>query len=186
MPNNRRLGIVLSGTAPTMTLMSGAMLAFAHHKVEFDVISTTGVSELWTDPESIQEALELAIMDPIVTLAEDVAALYALQDRVFNQMQDTYPKIYRLPFEIPEWQLGKILEWSYSNALTLWDVGHRAAIKFCDDMVAGRPPEANRYFSTLVEDSREGDFLKLFGDAFSSSGNVKVPLPKRSRRGGGL
>jgi predicted acylesterase/phospholipase RssA len=40
------VGIVLSGTAPAMTLMSGAMLAFAERGVEFDVISTTGVGGL--------------------------------------------------------------------------------------------------------------------------------------------
>ena len=46
MANSQRIGIVLSGTAPAMTLMSGAMLAFADHGVEFDVISTTGVGGL--------------------------------------------------------------------------------------------------------------------------------------------
>jgi len=40
------IGIVLSGTAPAMTLMSGAMLAFDKCNVEFDVISTTGVGGL--------------------------------------------------------------------------------------------------------------------------------------------
>jgi hypothetical protein len=34
MANSQRIGIVLSGTAPAMTLMSGAMLAFADHGVE--------------------------------------------------------------------------------------------------------------------------------------------------------
>lgn len=40
------LGIVLGGTAPAMTLMSGAMLAFDEEKVDFEVISTTGVGGL--------------------------------------------------------------------------------------------------------------------------------------------
>jgi NTE family protein len=38
--------MVLSGTAPAMTLMSGAMLAFAERDVEFEVISATGVGGL--------------------------------------------------------------------------------------------------------------------------------------------
>ncbi len=46
MPMAKKVGIVLSGTAPAMTLMSGAMLAFAEHDVEFEVISTTGVGGL--------------------------------------------------------------------------------------------------------------------------------------------
>src|SRR6266496_3829906 len=46
MANGPRIGIVLSGTAPAMTLMSGAMLAFDEYNVKFDVISTTGVGGL--------------------------------------------------------------------------------------------------------------------------------------------
>jgi NTE family protein len=41
-----RVGIVLSGWAPAMTLMSGAMLGFIEKGVKFDVISTTGVGAL--------------------------------------------------------------------------------------------------------------------------------------------
>ena len=43
---NGRIGIVLSGWAPAMTLMSGAMLGFMEKGVKFDVISTTGVGAL--------------------------------------------------------------------------------------------------------------------------------------------
>lgn len=42
----RRIGLVLSGWAPAMTLMSGAMLGFIEKGVEFEVISTTGVGTL--------------------------------------------------------------------------------------------------------------------------------------------
>jgi hypothetical protein len=135
----------------------------------------------------LNEALELAIMDPIVSLAENVAALYALQDDHFNKSKAQIPKIYRLPFEIPLCEVGKILEWSYSNAVTLWDVGYRAASKFFDDMKSngGQPPEANRYCNTLHEDSREGDFLKVFGKPFQATGRAAVPWPVKSRVGGG-
>jgi hypothetical protein len=46
MANTLPIGIVLSGTAPAMTLMSGAMLAFAEYNIEFEVISTAGVGGL--------------------------------------------------------------------------------------------------------------------------------------------
>jgi len=42
MANTLPIGIVLSGTAPAMTLMSGVMLAFAEYNIEFEVISTAG------------------------------------------------------------------------------------------------------------------------------------------------
>jgi len=46
MSNGPKIGIVLSGTAPALTLMSGVMLAFDECNVEFEVISTTGVGGL--------------------------------------------------------------------------------------------------------------------------------------------
>ncbi len=46
MANTLPIGIVLSGTAPAMTLMSGVMLAFAEYNIEFEVISTAGVGGL--------------------------------------------------------------------------------------------------------------------------------------------
>ena len=43
---NGRIGIVLSGWAPAMTLMSGAMLGFMDAGLKFEVISTSGVGAL--------------------------------------------------------------------------------------------------------------------------------------------
>jgi hypothetical protein len=42
MSNGQRIGILLNTTAPAMTLMSGALRAFAEQGVELDTISTTG------------------------------------------------------------------------------------------------------------------------------------------------
>jgi len=139
--------------------------------------------ELWVDPQSIYEALELAIMDPIVTLTENVAALYSLQDMVFNELGPRIPKLYRLPFKFPPWEGGKLLAWSYSTARTLWDAGYDAAEKFCADLLPAATTSAQidekyRYFRTLARDSREGDFLTMFGDPFKGPGQtVVVPPP---------
>jgi len=138
--------------------------------------------DLWTDPQSIYEALQLAIMDPIVTLAENVAALYSLQDMVFNESKSSIPKLYRLPFQFPRWEGAKLLAWSYSTARTLWDAGYDAAEKFCADLVSPSASQNQidgkyRYFRTLVRDSREGDFLSMFGDPFKGLANVVVPRP---------
>ena len=153
------------------------------------VLDTIG-SDLWVDPESLYEALELTIIDPIVSLAENIAALYALQEKVFNANPPPIadlspPKVYRLLFDIPPWKRGQILEWSYSNAVTLWDTGHRAASKFCDDGGVGEKGDpidldaleakGLRYLDTLTEDTREGDFLSLFGNPWG--GEVHVPAP---------
>jgi hypothetical protein len=139
--------------------------------------------DLWVDPQSVYESLELAIMDPIVTLTENIAALYSLQDMVFNESGLKIPKLYRLPFQFPHWEGGKLLAWSYSTARTLWDVGYAAAQTFCDDLLSTSVSQAQidekyRYFRTLAKNSREGDFLSLFGDPFKSLGNTVVPPPR--------
>jgi NTE family protein len=138
--------------------------------------------DLWTDPESLYEALELAIMDPIVTLTENIAALYSLQDMVFNEGPLQMPKLYRLPFKFPPWEGGKLLEWRYSTARALWDAGHDAAVKFCDDLLSSSASQEQidakyRYFRTLVRDSREGDFLTMFGDPFKGPDQT-IPVPR--------
>lgn len=140
--------------------------------------------DLWVDPQSVYEALELAIMDPIVTLTENVAALYSLQDMVFNEAAPSIPKLYRLPFQFPRWEGGKLLAWSHSTAITLWQAGYDAAEKFCADLLSpsassDQIDEKYRYFRTLAKDSREGDFLSMFGDPFKGPGNRIVPAPGR-------
>jgi predicted acylesterase/phospholipase RssA len=108
-------------------------------KLEAIVILDTIVPEMWTDPESVLEALELSIFDPIVTLNENIAALASLQDLHFDDNRLKLPKIYRLPFEVSAWERVKLLEWSYTNALRLWDVGYHAAEMFCQHAPPGFP-----------------------------------------------
>jgi len=123
--------------------------------------------DVWTDPGSLYEALELAIMDPIVALAETVAALYAVQEVYFNEFavpRIPLPKLYRLPFQLPDWERGKLLEWSYSNAVTLWNAGYDAVQPFLPNPSQTEPAQQYRYYNTLALESREDAFLRLFGD----------------------
>jgi NTE family protein len=139
------------------------------------MIDTLG-SKFWVDPESLYEALQLTILDPLVTLSENIVSLYALMDVILNQAALTVPRLYRLQFDVPQWECGKLMEWSYENALTLWDVGYKAAETFLTDTAAAEqdavalgepaptaPPDRYRYLKTLAPDSREEDFLKLWG-----------------------
>jgi predicted acylesterase/phospholipase RssA len=147
-------------------------------KVDAVIVLDTIGPDLWTDPESVYEALQLTIMDPIVTLSESLSALVAMEEYKLNRGQARLPKIYRLPFDVANWDRGRLLEWSYENALALWEAGHRSALEFIADMTpapgarprgqgrraaGSRPAEKYRQWPGIKPQSREADFLKIFG-----------------------
>jgi Patatin-like phospholipase len=165
-------------------------------KLDAIVVLETIGPELWTDPEDILEALELTIMDPIVTLAENVAAFYSLQEIALQDLAlapgtPRLPKVYRLHFDLSSWERGKSLEWSYANALRLWDIGYQTAEAFYNNSASATargpflPAERYRYLNTLPVTSRVDDFLRLFGAGLSSPANNKVPPPQGRTRGDG-
>jgi predicted acylesterase/phospholipase RssA len=131
------------------------------------VVDTIG-PDFWVDPESTLESLALNIMDPMSALTENVVGLYAVQEHVFNDMPGAIgptvpmPRVYRLPFHVPFWERSKLWDWSYSNALALWDAGHDSALAF---EVSGRHEPAPRYrqINALPWNPRTVAFLELFG-----------------------
>ena len=108
--------------------------------------------------------------------SENVVSLYAVMEFLLNRVGLAVPRIYRLQFDVPQWECGKLMEWIYANALTLWDVGYRAAETFLGDADAAAssaaaqgaaaptlPPDKYRYLKTLSPDSRDEDFIRLLG-----------------------
>jgi len=138
----------------------------AQPKVEMLIALDTVVTDVWLDPANIQEALELAVMDPIVCLTEYVLALYSRLEFFLAQTGVKVPKIYYVPFPIPAKDASRILDWSYSNAVSLWEIGHEAADKFCTVLQYGNQNdlEAYRYYRVRRNRPLVGDFLKLFDD----------------------
>ena len=70
-----RTALVLGGGAPNMALMAGALAAFQRHRVEFDVVSTSGAGALagllWLAPkglspeEALRNVVTMSISDAI-------------------------------------------------------------------------------------------------------------------------
>lgn len=125
--------------------------------------------DLWTNPANIYDALQVAIIDPIVSLAETVLAAYGRLERAVNDSKSErpLPKLYRVPFEVPIWETPHILEWSYSNALTLWSAGYEAGKKFAAALGDEKKIEAYRYYdpekqAAEKQTSRTAGLLKLF------------------------
>jgi NTE family protein len=129
---------------------------------------------LWNNPVNIYDALQMAIIDPIVSLAEYVLAAYGRLEFAANECGDParkLPRLYRVPFEVPDWEAPHILEWNHSNALTLWDVGHDAARRFARILKGGDFDrlEEYRYYGHTADRDRTNDFLALFDDVLAAT-----------------
>jgi NTE family protein len=134
--------------------------------------------DLWTNPTNIYDSLQLAIMDPIVSLAETILATYGRLEFSVNEAGDPQrrlPKLYQVPFPVPDWETPHILEWSYSNALTLWNVGHDAAAKFVKTLNQPQELEKYRYYHRRKEAPRTADFLKLFDEVLDAEFGTPRP-----------
>ena len=156
-----------------------ALWGFAERDLEgLDMIialDTIGPN-LWTNPGNIYDGLQMAIMDPIVSLAETVLTAYGQLEFTVNGYyapKQVLPKLYWLPFEVPDWEAQHVLEWSYSNALTLWHVGYDAGKEF--SQVLNNPVELEKYRYHQGEDNaqRTIDFLELFKGVL----DAKFPAP---------
>jgi len=142
-------------------------------EVDMLVALDTVVTDLWLDPGNIQEALELAVMDPIVCLSEYTLALYSRLEAFLEKKGVAAPKIYYVPFPIQAQDARRILDWSYSNALSLWDIGYKAAKQFSVERDAatqsGNPDKFERlyrYYRVRNDRPLIRDFLSLFDSLF--------------------
>ena len=135
--------------------------------------------DLWTNPTNIYDALQLAIMDPIVSLAETVLATYGRLEYSVNQpgSGQRLPKLYNLPFQVPDWEKPHILEWNYSNALTLWNAGYNSAKEFVTVLNDPHKLEKYRYFDRKKETPRTAQFLQMFDKILDAAVNLPPENP---------
>jgi len=103
------IGIVLSGTAPAMTLMSGAMLAFAERDVEFDVISTTGVGGLigmlYLAPKGGDRKKALRELKNLF-VSDWLYRLMPINFKVFHKFSSLAPTFYQLRKSLPRFTIA--------------------------------------------------------------------------------
>ena len=169
-PRTTRPGSKHCGNMPTPT----------SSKLDMIIALDTIGPNLWTNPGNIYDGLQMAIMDPIVSLAETVLTTYGQLEFTVNRHyapKQVLPKLYWLPFEVPDWEAQHVLEWSYSNALTLWHVGYDAGKKFSRRSMPREmilvELEKYRYHQGEDNTQRTIDFLELFKGVL----DAKFPPP---------
>ena len=160
MAQAKGIGIVLSGTAPAMTLMSGAMLAFAERDVEFDVISTTGVGGLigmlYLAPKggdrkkALRELRNLFVSDWLYKVVP-------INFKVFHKYSSLAPSFYRLRKALPRFTIPpdepSELKRLFNDWMELWaTVWTPASYEFKREAYMSHVP--------LVEDLVDFDKLK--------------------------
>ena len=116
MANGNGTGIVLNGTAPAMTLMSGAMIAFAEQGVQFDTISATGagglVGMLYLAPKGGKKPVDALRELPNLFVSDWLYRLFPVNFKVFQkygpfaehfwELRKRLPQIYVAPEERSE------------------------------------------------------------------------------------
>src|ERR687895_7500 len=93
--------------------------------VVFDVLSS---KKIIREPRSLYEAWVQSIMIPLVEIAKDDIELFE-----YKYNKDWKLNLLRIRFDIPDERWPQVLDWSYSNLSTLYDIGYAAGLKFYDE-----------------------------------------------------
>lgn len=101
------------------------------HVVVFDVLSSDRIIR---KPKDLYDAWIQSIMIPLVEIAKDDIEIFEHKyNRDHGERKGWGLHLHKLKFDIPEAQWPHVLDWSYSNLKTLYDVGYAAGDAFCRD-----------------------------------------------------
>jgi NTE family protein len=94
--------------------------------VVFDVL---GSDKLFREPRDLYDAWVLSIITPLVEIARDDTKIFDLK---YNRGPDgkALRELLKVEFDIPAEHLPRVLDWSYSNLNTLFDIGYQSGSKF--------------------------------------------------------
>ena len=125
-----RLNAEQAGKTRTKKL---ARLAPLKNVVIFDVLSSRQIIH---EPVSLYDAWMQSIMIPLVEIAKD-------DIKIFKQKHNQHWELNLMPikFEVPDEHWPKVLDWSYSNLSTLFDIGYEAGQKFFEEHKAVLQPQ---------------------------------------------
>jgi NTE family protein len=119
---DNRLNAERAGETTTKKLARQVPL---RHVVIFDVLSS---DKIIREPVSLYDAWVQSIMIPLVEIAKDDLKMF--EDKHNKEWK---LNLMRIKFDIPEQHWPKVLDWSYSNLSTLYDIGYEAGQKFFEE-----------------------------------------------------
>ncbi len=96
----------------------------------FDVL---GTDALIRKPRNIYDSWVLSMIVPLVKTAEDNLELFALKHNGgWRRSEGAKADLLVVPFDVPERDLSKVLDWSHSNGKRLFEIGYKAAQAFLE------------------------------------------------------
>lgn len=95
--------------------------------VVFDVLSSDKIIQ---EPHNIYDAWIQSIMIPLVEIARNDIKMF---EHVHSKKWKNPPALKKIKFDIPDDRWPHILDWSYSNLETLYDIGYRAGLAFYEE-----------------------------------------------------
>jgi NTE family protein len=93
--------------------------------VVFDVL---GREKLLSRPRNLYDAWVRSIVAPLVEVARNDTRIFELEHQHKYDLE-----LLKVPFDIPDGQWPYVLDWSYSNAETLFDAGYACASRFFEE-----------------------------------------------------
>lgn len=94
--------------------------------VVFDILGTDNIIR---QPKNIYDAWVVSIMVPLVEIARDDTKIFELKYNTGKNKRN----LLKVQFDIPEKQWPYVLDWTYSNLKTLYDVGYESGKKFISE-----------------------------------------------------
>lgn len=116
--------------------------------IYFDIL---GQRKLIAEPDNLYDAWVHSIINPLTRIAEMDSANYETSG---SKLEDV--KVLRMPFRdnIAEEQWPKVLDWSYSNMSTLFDIGYKTGVQFVEtykkELADGKAKTRKKIMDTIT------------------------------------
>lgn len=94
------------------------------------IMDIIGADKLIRTPRNLWDAYVISIITPLTEIARDDTKIFELK---YNKNPDGSEKrkLLKVKFDIADWE--HVLDWSYSNLSTLYQIGQVAGKKFCEE-----------------------------------------------------
>ena len=141
--------------------------------IYFDVL---GQRKLIAEPDNLYDAWVHSIINPLTRIAEMDSSHY---EKVGSKLEDV--NVLRMPFRdnITEEQWPKVLDWSYSNMSTLFDIGYKTGEQFVktykQELADGKAKTRKKIMNTITAAGLDKQVMQIVEKAEQKAAPAKKP-----------